>query len=109
MKRYRVVNGRARYFQSLDTAKAYAEDVFRHSNVVLGITEEDSPRKRTEPYSGPFPRKKHSHRCKGCEQKFYQLNAVACYKSHCTKPQLVETCSWCAPLEHAENSHAVAR
>lgn len=51
--------------------------------------------KRTEPYTGPFPRKRHSHRCKGCEVTVGQFNAVACYKKHCTKPQLVETCEWC--------------
>jgi hypothetical protein len=59
--------------------------------------------KRTDPYSGPFPRKRHSHRCKGCEAKFYQLNPVACYKQHCTKPQLLRTCSWCkAAIEPEE-------
>jgi hypothetical protein len=52
--------------------------------------------KRTDSYTGPFPRKRHSHRCKGCES-FHQYNAVGCYKAHCSKPQLTETCSWCRP------------
>lgn len=51
--------------------------------------------KRTDPYTGPFPRKRHSHRCRGCEARG-QYNAVACYKSQCAKPQLVVSCSWCA-------------
>lgn len=49
---------------------------------------------RTQPYNGPFPRGKHSHKCKGCEERG-QVNAVACYKSKCTRPQLVATCDWC--------------
>lgn len=40
-------------------------------------------------YAGPFPRKKHSHRCKTCGQGTY------CYKARCTKPQRVEQCFWC--------------
>ncbi len=51
-----------------------------------------TPMKRTDPYTGPYPRKRHSHRCLGCHDR----NAVACYKSHCTKPQLVTSCMWCA-------------
>ncbi|MEY2411048.1 MAG: hypothetical protein QOF48_3718 [Verrucomicrobiota bacterium] len=35
------------------------------------------------------PRKKHSHRCKRCGQGVY------CYKTHCTKPQRVTTCTGC--------------
>jgi hypothetical protein len=50
--------------------------------------------KRTDPYTGPFPRKRHSHRCKGCEAHG-QYNAVAFYKQRCTCPQLTEACSWC--------------
>jgi hypothetical protein len=49
---------------------------------------------RSMPYTGPFPRGKHSHRCKGCETRNNQ-GAVACYKSQCTRPQLTATCSWC--------------
>ncbi len=49
---------------------------------------------RAQPYAGPFPRGKHSHKCKGCEVRG-QINAVACYKKQCTKPQLVATCEWC--------------
>jgi hypothetical protein len=46
------------------------------------------------PYPGPFPRKRHSHRCTGC-RAWGQTNAVACYKSHCTRPQLVHRCPSC--------------
>ena len=52
--------------------------------------------KRTDSYTGPFPRKRHSHRCKACETRG-QINSVACYKSRCTKAQLVEHCGWCGP------------
>lgn len=50
--------------------------------------------KKTDPYTGPFPRKKHSHKCLGCIPRG-QYNAVACYKKGCTMPQTTETCSWC--------------
>jgi len=50
---------------------------------------------RSQPYAGPFPRGKHSHRCKGCEARNGQ-GAVACYRAKCTRPQLTATCSWCA-------------
>ena len=60
--------------------------------------------KRTDPYTGPFPRKRHSHKCKSCEEKFGQYNAVACYKSQCTRPQAVETCSWCKPSLYLQSS-----
>lgn len=46
--------------------------------------------KRSEPYAGPFPRGKHSHRCMTCGG-----NAVACYKAKCTKPQTTSACQWC--------------
>lgn len=42
-----------------------------------------------EQYKGPFPRKKHSHRCKNCGQGVY------CYKKGCTKPQRIEFCVYC--------------
>lgn len=51
------------------------------------------PGKRTEPYTGPFPRGKHSHRCANCNDG----RAVACYKTQCTRPQLTDTCGWCRP------------
>lgn len=57
--------------------------------------------KRTDEYTGPFPRKRHSHRCTGCAKAYGQYNAVACYKSQCTRPQLVEQCSHCRPLHTA--------
>jgi hypothetical protein len=50
------------------------------------------PGKRTAPYAGSFPRGKHSHRCINCDDS----RGVACYKSHCTRPQVVDTCPWCA-------------
>ncbi len=46
------------------------------------------------PYAGPFPRKRHSHRCTGC-RRWGQLNAVACYKAQCARPQLTHRCSSC--------------
>jgi hypothetical protein len=47
------------------------------------------------PYQGPFPRKKHSHKCLGIGCKMRgQTNAVACYKSHCTRPQK-DLCASC--------------
>ena len=47
---------------------------------------------KTDPYAGPFPRGRHSHRCINCGG-----NAVACYKKQCSRPQLTETCAWCKP------------
>lgn len=46
--------------------------------------------KRSEPYNGPFPRGKHSHRCLQCGG-----NAVACYKAQCTVPQTTGNCKYC--------------
>lgn len=54
-----------------------------------------APAKRTEPYAGPFPRKRHSHRCSGCAAKHGQLNPVGCYKKNCSRPQVVQSCGWC--------------
>lgn len=47
---------------------------------------------RSQPYTGPFPRKRHSHYCRACGG-----NAVACYKSQCTRPQRQDVCTWCKP------------
>lgn len=52
--------------------------------------------KRTDPYTGPFPRKRHSHKCIKCEERG-QYASVACYKSQCTRPQTTQQCSWCTP------------
>ena len=41
------------------------------------------------PYSGTFPRAKHSHRCKSCGEGGY------CYKSQCKQPQRIEMCACC--------------
>jgi hypothetical protein len=49
--------------------------------------------KRMQPYSGPFPRKRHSHRCLKCEKSGH--NSVACYKAGCRLAQTIEVCSWC--------------
>lgn len=54
-----------------------------------------APAKRTDEYTGPFPRKRHSHRCLGCSVKHGQRNAVGCYKQHCTRPQTTQNCGWC--------------
>ena len=46
------------------------------------------------PYTGPFPRKRHYHRCPQC--KNHGGNGVNCYKSRCTLPVLLSSpCSWC--------------
>jgi hypothetical protein len=42
-------------------------------------------------YEGPFPRKRHAHRCLRCGDK----NATACYKTKCTKPRITRDCFWC--------------
>lgn len=52
---------------------------------------------KKEPYSGPFPRKRHSHTCETCKRTRNQ-GAVACYKTQCSKPQTTESCSCCGPL-----------
>jgi hypothetical protein len=45
-------------------------------------------------YTGPFPRKRHYHRCPEC--KNHGGNGVNCYKSRCTLPVLLSgRCSWC--------------
>jgi len=59
--------------------------------------------KRTEPYTGPFPRKRHSHKCLKCIERG-QVNAVACYRSHCTKPQTTDHCAWCSPATVAQST-----
>ena len=49
---------------------------------------------RRLPYSGPFPRKRHYHRCPKCKEK--GSNGVNCYKQRCTTPVLMSVpCSWC--------------
>jgi hypothetical protein len=49
---------------------------------------------RRTPYSGPFPRKRHYHRCPRC--KDHGSNGTNCYKSQCTIPVLMSNpCSWC--------------
>lgn len=62
---------------------------------------------RTELYTGPFPRGRHSHRCRGCVQRG-QVNSVACYKSKCTKPQTVDSCAWCNPSQIAKRPETLA-
>lgn len=49
---------------------------------------------RRDAYTGPFPRKRHYHRCPKCKEK--GSNGVNCYKSRCTSPVLLDhPCSWC--------------
>ncbi len=81
--------------------KQYARDYLnelieaeRKAAYVAPIAPTVAPGPRSQSYTGPFPRGKHSHRCRGCETRG-QFNAVACYKSKCTKPQLTATCEWC--------------
>jgi hypothetical protein len=54
--------------------------------------------KRTDarrlPYTGPFPRKRHYHRCPKCQD--HGSNGANCYKQRCTAPVLLSgPCSWC--------------
>ncbi len=64
-----------------------------HDITELGLAVQTALGMRREPEPAApeftFPRKKHSHRCLKCG------SAVYCYKSRCTKPQLVATCQWC--------------
>lgn len=49
---------------------------------------------RRDAYTGPFPRKRHYHRCPKCKEK--GSNGVNCYKQRCTVPVLMDgPCSWC--------------
>jgi hypothetical protein len=50
---------------------------------------------RRDEYTGPFPRKRHYHRCFKC--KSHGSNGVNCYKQRCTTPVILEDrpCSWC--------------
>jgi hypothetical protein len=56
--------------------------------------------KKTEVYTGPFPRGRHSHTCASCKRLRNQ-GAVYCYKSQCTLPQSTETCRCCSPVSQA--------
>lgn len=49
-------------------------------------------------YAGPFPRKRHYHRCPKCIDR--GGNGVNCYKSKCTLPRDLKCCSWCGPVEY---------
>lgn len=52
---------------------------------------------RREVYTGPFPRKRHYHRCPECKGR--GSNGVNCYKQRCTDPVLLpHTCGWCRPV-----------
>jgi hypothetical protein len=53
---------------------------------------------RTETYTGPWPRKRHSHTCVACKRGRDQ-GAVACYKSRCALPQQTESCECCCKLQ----------
>lgn len=49
-------------------------------------------------YTGPFPRKRHYHRCPECKKR--GSGGVNCYKSRCTAPVLLDyLCSWCRPVK----------
>lgn len=49
---------------------------------------------RRLPYTGPWPRKKHYHRCPECKK--HGSGGVNCYKSKCSAPVLLDRpCSWC--------------
>jgi hypothetical protein len=53
---------------------------------------------RTETYTGPWPRKRHSHTCIACKRGRDQ-GAVYCYKSRCALPQQTESCECCRTLQ----------
>ena len=64
--------------------------------------------KSQEPYNGPFPRNKHSHKCPGAGCKARgQYNAVGCYKKNCTHPKshLCPSCRQDAARESAGHDH----
>lgn len=49
---------------------------------------------QTEPYAGPFPRKRHYHRCAKCVGRGF--NGVYCYKAKCSLPRDLAGCLSCA-------------
>jgi hypothetical protein len=53
---------------------------------------------RKESYTGPWPRKRHSHTCVTCKRDRDQ-GAVYCYKSRCARPQQTDTCECCCKLQ----------
>lgn len=53
---------------------------------------------RTETYPGPWPRKRHSHRCMHCWNDRMQP-AVYCYKRKCAQPQQTDRCECCRALQ----------
>lgn len=74
------------------TRKMFASDYMREAFPPITLTAPTVPApqgKLAEPYNGPFPRGKHSHRCATCG------DAVACYKAQCRMPQRVHQCRWC--------------
>jgi hypothetical protein len=53
---------------------------------------------RRDNYIGPFPRKRHYHRCPECKK--HGSGGVNCYKQRCTVPVLMSSpCSWCRPVD----------
>lgn len=49
---------------------------------------------RRDAYTGPWPRKRHYHRCPECKAR--GSNGVNCYKQKCSAPVLLSgPCSWC--------------
>jgi hypothetical protein len=42
-------------------------------------------------YAGPWPRKRHAHRCTRCGQG----RSVACYKTGCTRSRVTQSCQYC--------------
>jgi hypothetical protein len=58
----------------------------------LGATPAPGANPKTAPYLGPFPRKRHAHRCQRCGQG----RSVACYKQHCHKARVTATCMYCS-------------
>lgn len=64
----------------------------------VGPTDGSKPVSRMDPraleYAGPWPRKRHYHRCPKCHD--HGSNGTNCYKTRCTTPVLMSSpCSWC--------------
>jgi hypothetical protein len=54
-----------------------------------------NPNSKTEPYTGPFPRARHSHKCLTCARRGTEPVPVACYKTKCTLPKYTLNCAYC--------------
>jgi hypothetical protein len=65
-------------------------DILVNPYTSADVCDAPKPASRRVQYEGPFPRKRHSHKCLNCGG-----NSVACYKTRCTRSQRVDSCQWC--------------